>query len=361
MTTTPPHAALFEPLTLGKIALRNRLVMAPMTRNRATVDGLATPLMAEYYAQRAQAGLIVTEGVQPSQVGQGFLNTPGLHTDEQTASWRQVTDAVHAAGGRIVVQLMHSGRIGHPSLYPSAHRSVAPSPLAAGGQCFTPQGMTDYEVPHELTVEEIAATVADFADASRRAVDAGFDGVELHAGNGFLLHQFLSDNTNHRTDGYGGDLAGRVRLTVEVAEAAAEAIGADRVGLRISPANPYNDIVEGDTDELYGALLPALPPLAFLHVMEAQCRPVTRTVREAWQGALVLNPHRDAQAGAVTPEVAAEALEEGLADAVALGALFLANPDLPARIRAGGPYNTLDEGTFYGGDHRGYTDYPTLA
>ncbi|MGC5343962.1 alkene reductase [Streptomyces sp. DT171] len=351
---------LFEPVTLGKLALSNRMVMAPMTRNRATPDGQATELMATYYGQRAGAGLIITEGIQPNAVGQGFLRTPGLHTEEQVASWVPVTEAVHRGGGRIVAQLMHSGRIGHPSLYPSAHRSVAPSAIAAAGQCFGPEGPLDYPVPHELTVEEIARTVDDIATASQRAVDAGFDGVELHAGNGFLLHQFLSANTNHRSDAYGGDIAARIRFTVEVAEAAAERVGADRVGMRISPANPYNDIAEHDTAELYAALVEALPPLAFLHVMESANRPQTLAVRGLWQGKLILNPHPTADSGPVSPETAADTLESGAADAVCMGALFLANPDLPDRIKAGGPYNSVDESALYGGDHRGYTDYPTL-
>lgn len=351
---------LFEPVTLGKLALNNRMVMAPMTRSRATTDGRATELMATYYGQRAGAGLVITEGIQPSTVGQGFVNTPGLHTTEQVTSWQPVTEAVHQAGSRIVAQLMHSGRIGHPSLYPSAHRSVAPSPLAAAGQCFGPDGPMDYQVPHELTADEIARTVRDFATASRNAIDAGFDGVELHAGNGFLLHQFLSDNTNHRTDAYGGSIAARIRFVVEVAEAAAERIGADRVGIRISPANPYNDIAESDTAHLYAELAQALPPLAFLDVMEAGNRSQTLAVREQWKGQLILNPHSTADAGPVTPEIAADTLDAGVADAVCFGAMFLANPDLPDRIRAGGPYNTVDDSTLYGGDHRGYTDYPVL-
>ncbi|WP_328561761.1 alkene reductase [Streptomyces coelicoflavus] len=352
--------SLFDSLTFGKIPLANRLVMAPMTRNRAKPCGGATELMAEYYAQRASAGLVITEGVQPSRTGQGFINTPGLHHPEQVRTWRAVTDAVHAAGGRIVVQLMHSGRIGHPSLYESAHRSVAPSPVAAAGQCFTPDGMRDYEVPHELTVEEIAATVADFASAARNAVEAGFDGVQVHAGNGFLLHQFLAENTNRRTDAYGGSLANRIRLTVEVTEAVAAAIGNERTAVRLSPANPYNDIAEGDTDALYAALVPALPDLAFLEVCEIVARPVTRTVRDLWRGNLVVNPHATPDSFPATAATAQEVLDEGLADAVSLGALFLANPDLPARIRTGGPFNAADESTFYGGDHRGYTDYPAL-
>lgn len=353
--------SLFDSVTFGKIALDNRLVMAPMTRNRAKPCGGATELMAEYYAQRASAGLIITEGTQPSQVGQGFLNTPGLHHPEQVRSWRTVTDAVHAAGGKIVVQLMHSGRIGHPALYDSAHQPVAPSPIAAAGQCFTPAGPQDYPVPHELTADEIAATVRDFADAARGAVEAGFDGVQVHAGNGFLLHQFLAANTNHRTDSYGGSLANRIRLTVEVTEAVAAAIGNERTSVRVSPGNTYNDIAEGDTQALYAALVPALPELAFLEVCEIVSRPVTRAVRDLWQGGLVVNPHATPDSFPASAETAQQILDEGLADAVSLGALFLANPDLPARIASGGPFNTADESAYYGGDHRGYTDYPVLG
>ncbi|MCQ0025020.1 alkene reductase [Streptomyces somaliensis DSM 40738] len=353
--------SLFEPVTFGKIPLANRLVMAPMTRNRAEPRGNATELMAEYYAQRASAGLVITEGVQPSRVGQGFLDTPGLHDPEQVESWRAVTDAVHDGGGRIVAQLMHAGRIGHPSLYADAHRSVAPSPVAAAGQCFTPDGMRDYEVPHELAPDEITATVRDFAAAARNAVEAGFDGVQVHAGNGFLLHQFLAENTNRRTDAYGGPIENRVRFAVEVTEAVAAAIGNERTAVRVSPGNPYNDIAEGDTEALYAALVPALPELAFLEVCEIVTRPVTRSVRELWKGNLVVNPHPSPDSFPATGATAQEVLDEGLADAVSLGALFLANPDLPARIEAGGPFNEADEATYYGGDHRGYTDYPALA
>jgi len=351
---------MFEPLSLGNISLENRVVMAPMTRNRATVDGQATELMATYYAQRASAGLIITEGIQPSVVGQGFMNTPGLHDDKQTESWKQVTGAVHKAGGKIVAQIMHAGRIGHPSLYPSAHASIGPSSIAAQGQTFTPGGMVDYPTPIEMGAGDIKQVIQDFVTVSRNAIAAGFDGVEIHAANGFLLHQFMSDNANRRSDGYGGGIAARTRLTVEVADAVVDAIGAGKTGMRISPANPFNDIVENDTPALYLDLLARLPKLAFLHVMEANNRPQTQEIREQWKGGLLLNPHETPQSGPVSPEIAAPILEADLADAICFGYMFIANPDLPARIKAGGPYGTADADTFYGGDHRGYTDYATL-
>nr|WP_296767425.1 alkene reductase [Rhodococcus sp. (in: high G+C Gram-positive bacteria)] len=351
---------IFEPTDLGAIELKNRLVMAPMTRNRATIDGCATPSMATYYAQRASAGLIVTEGIQPSVVGQGFTATPGLHSAEQIDSWRAVTDGVHAAGGRIVAQLMHSGRIGHPSLYPSAHMSVAPSAIAAAGTCFSPAGPVDYPTPTALSVDDIEQATADFVSAAEGAIDAGFDGVEIHAGNGFLLHQFLADNTNVRTDAYGGSIQSRVRFPAEVIDAVAAAIGADRVGVRISPANPYNDIAESDTLDLYRHFVDRLPGLSYLHVMESGNRSVTTALREQWTGALVLNPHEHADSGPVTAEIADGVLATGVADAVCFGALFLANPDLPARIQSGGPYNALDDTALYGGGDAGYIDYPVL-
>ncbi|MFF5706495.1 alkene reductase [Streptomyces sp. NPDC012794] len=349
---------LFEPVNLGKLALSNRVVMAPMSRNRATGEGLATELMATYYGQRAGAGLIITEGVQPSVTGQGFGNSPGLHTREQADSWKPVTEAVHARGGLIAAQLMHCGRIGHPSLYPSGHRSVAPSAVTAAGQAYGPEGPLDYLEPHALTAGEIAGIVEEFADSAELAIEAGFDGVEVHAGNGFLLHQFLAENTNQRTDEYGGSVENRVRFPVEVIEAVCERIGADRVGVRISPSNPFNDIVEGDTHAVYEALLAALPPLAFLHVLELGNRDHIAALRPRWSGAVILCPHPEN--GVVNARTATEAVEAGLADAVAFGASFIANPDLPERIRTGAPLAEADQSTFYGGDHTGYTDYPTL-
>ncbi|SEG74069.1 N-ethylmaleimide reductase [Thermomonospora echinospora] len=353
---------LFEPVTVGKATLPSRLVMAPMTRSRAAEGGLVTELTAEYYAQRAEAGLIVTEGTQPNVVGQGYTDTPGLHSAEQVAAWRKVTDAVHARDGRIFAQLMHSGRIGHPVLYPDGALPVAPSPIPSGGQLFTPEGMLDHPTPREMTVDDIAETVRDFAAAARNAMDAGFDGVELHGANGYLIHQFLADGSNRRTDAYGGSIAGRIRFPVEVVAAVSDAIGPERVGFRMSPGNTFNGITESDTEELYTELTRALAPygLAYVHVMELGNREITRRIRAEWPGSLILNPHPAQAESPSTPEHGVEALREGVADAVAFAQLWLANPDLPARIKAGGPYNSPDPATFYGGDHRGYTDYPLL-
>lgn len=351
---------LFETTTFGALHPANRLVMAPMSRNRANADGTPTELMATYYAQRADAGLIITEGTQPSQVAQGFMNTPGLHNAAQTTAWRDVTDAVHARGGLIAVQLMHAGRIGHPSLYPSAHQSVAPSSIPAAGTCFTPDGLMEYPEPSTLTPGEINETINDFVCASRLAIDAGFDAVEIHGGNGFLLHQFLAANTNLRNDEHGGDPKRRAKLTEQVVRAVADAIGPDRVGLRISPGNPYNDIEEGDVEQTYAALLNGVPPIAFLHVLETVDPAYTRIVRSLWAGPMIVNPRREVPAGHWDPQVA-ELLDTGLAQAVCVGAAFLANPDLIERIHSDGPYNTPDEATFYSGGSRGYTDYPTLS
>ncbi|MCP9950870.1 alkene reductase [Actinomadura madurae] len=354
---------LFEPLSAGKLELSNRLVMAPMTRSRATEDGAVTGLTVEYYRQRAAAGLIITEGTQPSVRGQGYILTPGLHDDGHVTAWRAVTDAVHAEGGRIFAQLMHAGRVGHPVLYPDGGVPLGPSPLASGEKLFTPDGMLDHPVPREMTVDDIAQAVEEFAASARNAVEAGFDGVELHGANGYLIQQFLADGSNTRTDAYGGTIANRIRFGVEVARAVSEAIGPDRVGFRVSPGGTANGVSESDTAELYAALLAALAPLglAYLHIMELGDRDMTRRLRAAWPGTLILNPHPTPESFPARPEYGAEALRDGVADAVAFAEMWLANPDLPARIRAGGPYNEADRATFYGGDHRGYTDYPVLA
>ncbi|WP_028814311.1 alkene reductase [Streptomyces flavidovirens] len=351
----------FDTFDLSGTPLASRVVMAPMTRSRAGEGGVPTDLMVEYYAQRASAGLIVTEGVQPSVVGQGYPFTPGLHSAEQTEGWREVTDAVHAAGGKIYAQIMHSGRIGHPVLLPDGLVPVAPSAVPAAGQLYTAEGMKDFVTPRELTGAEVRETISEYVTAARNAIDAGFDGVELHGANGYLIHQFLSTNTNLRTDEWGGSAENRVRFAAEVTKAVAEAIGAGRTGLRISPANPYNDIAETDTDLVYPALVEAVAPLgiAYLHVVEAapRLRELTLELRAKFPGAFILNPATEGP----TDHGSLALVDEGVADLVAFGALFLANPDLPARLRTEGPYNTPDPASFFGGDHRGYTDYPALA
>ncbi|MFG2331392.1 alkene reductase [Streptomyces sp. NPDC048604] len=352
----------FDPVDLAGTALANRIAMAPMTRSRAEGElRTPTPLVAEYYAQRATAGLIITEGVQPTAAGQGYPNTPGLHTDEQIAAWRQVTDAVHERGGKIFAQLMHAGRISHPQVLGEGRHPVGPSPVTPAGQLFAGSGLIDFVAPRELTGDEVGETIEGFALAARNAVAAGFDGVEIHGANGYLIQQFLATGSNHRTDEWGGSVENRIRFAVEVVKAVSAAIGPDRTGLRISPANTYNDIAETDTDEVYPALVAAIEPLgiAYLHVTEAtaEVRELTLALRKQFSGTFVLNPATEGPTG---PDALA-LIEDGTADLVAFGALFLANPDLPARLRAGGPFNTPDTATFFGGDARGYTDYPALA
>ncbi|WP_258724752.1 alkene reductase [Cellulomonas sp. NS3] len=362
-TSTPVHDAtsadspLWQPVTVGGVTLPHRLAMAPMTRDRSTPEGVPTELNATYYAQRASLGLLITEGTQPSEDGQGYLLTPGLHTDEQVAGWRLVTDAVHAAGGHLVVQLMHVGRVGHPDNTPHHRQLVAPSAVAADGVMFTATGPQPMPEPRALTTDEVAATVQDFRAAAARAVAAGADGVELHSANGYLLHQFLADNTNHRTDQYGGSVENRIRFVVEVATAVAEEIGAHRTAIRISPGNPYNDIVETQTHEVYGALVDALAPLdlLYLHVAHAGDEDLLASIRAAWPGTLLVNR------GGADLATRVKDLETGIADVVTVGTWALANPDLVDRLRTGADLNEPDVATFYGGDEGGYVDYPVLA
>ncbi|ACU38722.1 alkene reductase [Actinosynnema mirum] len=355
MTTTPLSPVTLSPVTLGDIDLPHRLAMAPMTRSRALPDGTPSPLAADYYAQRASLGLLVTEGVQPSADGQGYLLTPGLHDDAHVEGWREIADRVHAAGGKLVVQLMHVGRVSHPDNTPHHRRPVAPSAVRAEGLMVTATGMQPFAEPRALSTDEIAATVADYRSAAAAAIAAGADGVEIHGANGYLVHQFLSSNANTRTDGYGGTVEGRIRFAVEVATAVAEEIGAGRTGIRVSPGNPYNDVREDDVEPLYTALLAALAPLglAYLHVVHAGDEALLKHIRANWPTGLVVN-----RAGG---EIAARLadVESGLADVTSFGVLALANPDLLARIEAG-EFNEADRTTFYGGDARGYTDYPAL-
>ncbi|MEW5631736.1 alkene reductase [Streptomyces hydrogenans] len=365
MTNAPASSPLFESAPLGPLTLPNRLVMAPMTRNRATADGVPRPLMATYYAQRASAGLIVAEASTPNAVGQTYANITAIHTDAHVTGWRRVTDAVRAGGGRMFLQLQHGGRVGHPDN--SGHVPVAPSPVALPEGIHTPTGHQEAVTPRELTAGEIRETVADFAAAARRAVDAGFEGVEVHAANGYLLHQFLAKNTNRRTDAYGGPVENRVRFVVEVVRAVVDAIGADRVGVRIAPGLTVNGIEEGDTDDIYAALVPALAALgpAYLHVVFADPeQPLFRRIRAQWPGTLIANPVLGF--GGPLPadggKGAGERLLAAGADLISLGRPFLANPDLVERLRTGAPVNPLrEEGLMYTGGAEGYTDYPALA
>ncbi|MFF2505606.1 alkene reductase [Streptomyces sp. NPDC058067] len=351
----------FDPIDLSGVQLANRIAMAPMTRSRAGEGGTATDLTVEYYAQRASAGLIITEGIQPSAAGQGYAWTPGLHSDEQIASWRRVTDAVHDGGGRIYAQIMHAGRISHPSLQPEGGLPAAPSAIAPEGKAFTNDGFQDFVTPRELTADEIRVTIADYATAAQGAIAAGFDGVELHGANGYLIHQFLAPGSNERTDEWGGSVENRVRFAVEVVKAVADAIGADRTALRISPLNAYNSMPGTDSAEVYQALVAAIEPLgiAYLHVLEAtpEIREITADLRKRFSGTFFLNAFTEGP----TDHRALALIEDGLADVVTFGALFLANPDLPARLGTQGPYNTPDPSSFFGGDAKGYTDYPALS
>ncbi len=359
-----PTPDLFSPFQLGPLSLPNRTVMAPMTRNRAGPGNVPGPLNATYYAQRASAGLIVSEATQVSPQGLGYPGTPGIHSAEQVAGWRLVTDAVHRAGGRIFLQLWHVGRISHPSLQPGGALPVAPSAIAPSGQAWTLDGMKPYVTPHALEAAEIAEIVEDFRRGARNARQAAFDGVELHGANGYLVDQFLRDGANRRTDGYGGSAQNRTRFLVEVTEAVVGEWGGARVGVRLSPTNPFNDMADSNPAATFAAAAGALERfgLAYLHIVEpAAGDPVTagevpdlKFLRKIWRGALIGNKGYDlARANAV--------IRGGTADLVSFATLFLANPDLPERFRRGGPFNPPERKTFYGGSAAGYTDYPPLG
>jgi N-ethylmaleimide reductase len=354
---------ILSPFRLGPLALPNRVVMAPMTRNRAGPDNVPGPLNATYYAQRSSAGLIVSEATQVSPQGVGYPGTPGIHGDEQIAGWKLVTEAVHAAGGRIFLQLWHVGRISHPSLQPDNALPVAPSAIAPAGQAWTLDGMKNYVTPRALETAEISGIVEDFRRGAKNARAADFDGVELHGANGYLIDQFLRDGANRRTDRYGGSALNRARFLLEVVEAVAGEWGAARVGVRLSPTNPYNDIADSNPGETFAAAVRELDRfgLAYLHVVEpaeTDPKPVgempdLRFFRRLWRGALIGNKGYDlARASA--------AIQSGVADLVSFAVLFLANPDLPERFRRGGPFNMPERKTFYGGAAGGYTDYPVL-
>jgi len=350
---------LFSNIQLGGLTLPNRIVMAPMTRNRAP-QNIPVELMVEYYVQRATAGLIVTEGAQVSEQAIGYPATPGIHTDEQVTGWQRVTKTVHAAGGRIFVQLWHCGRISHPD-YHGGELPVAPSAIKAEGQAFTYEGLKDFVTPRALELAEIPGIVEQYRHAAACAKAAGFDGVEIHSANGYLIDQFLRDGTNRRTDAYGGAIENRARLLLEVTEAVAGEIGADKVGIRISPVNAFNDIHDSDPQALFNHVATTLSTLkpAYLHVVEVTMAGEVskgvdmREIRQHFDGLYIANGGYDKARGNA-------AIAGGAADLVAFGVPFLANPDLPERFRRGAPLNAADESTFYGGNEHGYTDYPAL-
>jgi N-ethylmaleimide reductase len=359
------HVDIFSPFDLGPLTLPNRIVMAPMTRNRAGAGNTPTALNASYYTQRASAGLIVAEASQVSPQGLGYPGTPGIHSAEQVAGWRLVTDAVHAAGGRIFLQLWHVGRISHPSLQPDGVLPVAPSAIAPTGQAWTLEGMKPYVTPRALETAELPGIVAQYRAGAANAKAAGFDGVEVHAAHGFLLDQFLRDSTNKRSDAYGGSAANRARLLLEVMEAVAGVWGADRVGVHLSPTNlAFNDISDSDPAATFATVVRALGrlDLGYLHLVEpGPADPVGPGPRldaaffqPLWHTALIANKAYDlARANAV--------LHDGSADLVSFATLYIANPDLIERLRRGAALNTADRKTFYGGAEKGYTDYPVMA
>ncbi|HEY8709764.1 MAG TPA: alkene reductase [Burkholderiaceae bacterium] len=359
---------LFDPIRFGDIAAANRIVMAPLTRDRAGPGRTPTPLMAAYYAQRASAGLVVTEATQISPEGQGYLDTPGIYSAEQVAGWRRVTDAVHAQGGKIVVQLWHVGRISHVSLQPNGQAPVSSTARRANGKTFTAQGFEDVSQPRALRLDELPRIVAEYARAARNAIEAGFDGVEVHSANGYLLEQFLRDSINDRTDAYGGAKENRARLLLEVMHAIVAEIGAGRTGLRLSPVTPANDAgQDSDAQGLFNFVVEQLAPLelAFIHIIEG----ATGGARDIAPFDYAALRHRYRQGhehgawivnNGYTRAMALEAVASGAADLVAFGKPFISNPDLVHRLRIDAPLAALNRDTLYGGSAAGYTDYPAL-
>jgi N-ethylmaleimide reductase len=338
------------------------MVMAPMTHGRAGAQRTANSLMADYYAQRASAGLIVTEGVAISPRGFGWMGSPGIYTQAHVAGWKEVTDAVRRQGGRIFLQLWHTGRVSHPD-FQDGELPIGPSAIAAAGDTHTPSGEKPYVMPRAMTRRDISDATREFAQAAQRAMQAGFDGVEIHAANGYLIDQFIRSGSNHRTDAYGGSLQKRLRFLLEVTEAVAQAVPIDRVGVRLSPTNPYNDMLDGDPASTFVQAAKELNRfgLAYLHVVEpvarnhSQAQPrIAPRMRAVFKGPLILNGGYDAATGAA-------ALAAGEADLIAYGKSYLANPDLVERFREGTPLNRPDTSTFYTDGPKGYTDYPPLS
>ncbi len=358
MTNSSP---LLEPVRMGRYELPHRVAMAPLTRKRAVTDGrLPWALHEIYYAQRASASPIIAEATQVSPRGIGYPDTPGIHTDAQRDAWARVTEAVHARDGRIFLQLWHVGRISHRDWQPHGELPVSSSAVAPEGKIHTPHGEQPYEAPRPLETDEIPGVVAEFSDGARRALEAGFDGVEIHAANGYLIDQFLRDGVNRRTDAYGGSVEHRARFLRETTEAVCDVWGGDRVGVRLAPTSGFNDMSDSDPEATFTHAAEVLNRfgLAYLHLVESlerapQEQRLTPKLRKVFDGPLMVNDGYDQAAGE-------EAVRSGLADLVAYGRLFLANPDLPERFRLDAPLNEPHPQTFYGGDETGYLDYPKL-
>ena len=358
-TKTTPD--LFAPIEVGPLKLPNRVVMAPLTRSRAGAGNVPTALNALYYAQRASAGLIISEATQVAPEGQGYISTPGIHSGEQIKGWQCVTGAVHLAGGRVVLQLWHVGRISHPSFQPGGKLPVAPSAIKPNVQAYTKNGFEPIPTPRALETDEIPGVVAQFAQGARNALAAGFDGVEVHGANGYLIDQFLRDRTNKRTDRYGGSIQNRTRFLLEVIDAVTAIVGAERTGLRISPQNEQSDISDSDPQALFNHVASALSgkDLAYLHVIEGDTggTPVPSfdymEIKRRFGGLVIANNGFDKAR-------ANQAIAEGRADLVAFGKPFIGNPDLVTRLYLDAPHNPANRETFYGGADQGYTDYPLL-
>ena len=358
---------LFTPVRVGDLSLPHRIVMAPLTRMRAGEGNVPQPMNVEYYTQRASAALIITEATQISSQGVGYPHTPGIHTEEQIAGWQKITQAVHQQGGRMFLQLWHVGRVSHPDLQPHGELPVAPSAIAPEGMAATYEGEKPFVVPHALRIEEIAQIVEDYRQAAKNAMEAGFDGVEIHSANGYLLDEFLQDGSNQRSDSYGGSIANRARLLMEVTEAVTEVWGGNRVGVRLSPSSTFMSMHDSNPEELFGYVGKELNRfgLAYLHIVEPRIKGDTKVeedsnglgvkfFRPIFAGTLIT-------AGGYTRETGNEVLASGNADLVAYGRLFIANPDLPQRFKLQAPLNDYDRSTFYAQEKEGYIDYPTLA
>ena len=354
---------LFSPIQLGRYSLPNRIVMAPLTRNRAGAGNVPHALNTLYYEQRASAGLIISEATQVSPYGVGYPATPGIHSPEQIAGWQQITEAIHAKGGHIFLQLWHTGRISHPSLLPNGEQPVSASAIAAEGTANTYEGNQPFVTPRALEIDEMPTIVEMYRQGAANALAAGFDGVEVHNANGYLLDQFLRDGVNQRTDAYGGSIANRSRLPLEVLEAVIDVWGSDRVGIRLSPSSTFNDMSDSDPEAHFGYFIEQLNRynLAYLHLLEPSesdlrhgGHPVpTRNFRPIYHGNLMVNWDYDFATGQA-------AIAQGDADLVSYGKLFISNPDLPERFRLNAPLNPFNPATFYGGGAEGYTDYPSL-